>query len=569
MEESINAGKNRKKCAKKCATISLLLSNRSTKVMATYYKYFDTRRKKSKVFPLKVAISHRSKRAYISTGYKLSAKEWDSVKEKIQPPYKNAGSANAKVNKKYAIVGDVVESLRPYWKQLSVDQLKEAVEVKIKEEFEEKLLKEAPELLNITNKGEMVGATCLYEYARKIIGQYYLNDKGGSAFCLENTVRSLKKYTGKKHLYFKQIDEDFLLSYERWWCKQLNSKGELNTINGFGFRAKDIRLLFNRTIKDKEIKDVTEEMYCFGRSGYSIKKVRTNNRNVDPSEIAKIFDLELAPEANLWHHLNYFKYYFECWGMNWADIAFLRVYQVQNGRLKYGRRKTKWSNNAKRFDIEHSITAQKIVDHYIKGKKPSDFVFPVISDIYYLNDDMDVKEQETKNKRLFQKKFNERRSNHIRRLKSISKKAGLKNNVSIYVGRHSFFSIALKSGVSKSVISEIAGHADYKTTESYLDGFSNEQLTESASMVRDAISSQMKNNVSSTSQLLDKLLIVSSTGKSCTVMDFLKTKVKNNGISEPSELLMGIINDTECKNGIKAQEYVDAFIKEIGQQDNL
>lgn len=46
----------------------------------------------------------------------------------------------------------------------------------------------------------------------------------------------------------------------------------------------------------------------------------------------------------------------------------------------------RWSNNAKKFDIEHTPEAQKIIDYYIRGKKANDFVFPILDDIFYLND---------------------------------------------------------------------------------------------------------------------------------------------------------------------------------------
>lgn len=536
--------------------------------MATYYKFLDDRSKMAGKFPLKIAISHKKKTTYIQTGYYLIKKEWDPGKKKITSKYKNSGSANAKVDKKYAIVGEIVESLRPYWKELNVGQIKEAAEEKINEEFQEKFKKEAPKILNAALNSEKADATCFYEYAGEICKQYYRNDQGGSATCIEGTIKSLTKFTGKDRLPIKQIDEAFLISYEKWYVRQLNDKGELNTINGFGFKAKDIRLIFNRAAKDKKVEDVTRDMYCFGHSGYSIKKEKTDNKNVDPSEIAKIFDLELPSGSRLWHHLNYFKYYFECWGMNWADIAYLRVYQVQNGRLKYRRRKTKWSNNAKKFDIGHSPIAQEIIDYYTRSKKPSDFVFPLIADIFYLNDEQKDKELEAANKKLFQNKFNNRRSSHIRRLKTISKNAGLKENVSIYVGRHSFFSIALRSGVSKSEISELAGHSNYQVTESYLAGFDGEQLALSANMVRTAVAKYT--SATTDNGILDDIIILSVTGTQSSVSEFL-TKAWSrfpNETKTPTNLLIKFLQKTNCQDGIKAQEYVNAFLlkQELGSK---
>lgn len=533
--------------------------------MATCYKYLDTRNKAAEKFPLKIAISHKSKRAYISTEYYLTENEWDPEKSKIKSPFKNSGSANAKVSRKYAIAEEVIDSLRPYSKELNVHQIKEAVEEKINDELKQKTAKETPKVLHAAMNSDRADSTCFYEYAKGIIKKFYTSDRGGSAGIMEDTIRSLTACTGKDRLPFNQITEEFLKEYESWYLKQYNLKGVKNTVNGLGFKTKEIRRIYNVAIKDKKT-EVTQEMYPFGRYGYSIKKEKIDNKNIDPSEIAKIYDLNLTPGTKLWHHLNYFKYYFECWGMNFVDIAYLKVYQVENGRLKYRRRKTRWSNNAKKFDIEHSPIAQKIIDYYTRGKKAGDFVFPILDDLFHLNAELTDKDEEAKNKKLFEYKLANRRSNHIRRLKAISKKAGLKENVSIYVGRHSFFSIALKSGVSKSKISELAGHSNYQVTEGYLAGFSGEQLATSADMVRSAVA-QHTGESDGNDMLHDQVFLLNN-GKKSAVNDFL-TKVwsdSSNSMKTSTDLVIEILKQTDCQDGIKAQEYVNAFLTDQEQR---
>lgn len=534
--------------------------------MATYYKFFDNRSKSAEKFPLKIAISHKKKTRYILTGFYLTEEQWDAANKKISSKYKNSGRANVKVERKYSLVGEVVESLRPHWKELNVDQIKEAVESEIEAVEKNKANQDDAKIVNTALNSRSSGSTCFYEYTKKVIREFHLKDRGGSAGVMQDTIRSLTDFTRKDRLPFSSIDEDFLNDYEGWYIKQYNSKGERNNVNGLGFKTKEIRRIFNMAIKDKGIVDVTQDMYPFGRHGYSIKKVKTDNKNIDPSEIAKIYDLNLTPGTKLWHHLNYFKYYFECWGMNFADIAHLRVYQVQDGRLKYRRRKTRWSNNAKQFNIEHSPTAQRIIDYYTRGKKPGDFVFPIIDSFYYLNDELEDKELEAKNKALFEKKWSNARCNHIRRLKTISKKAGLKENVSIYVGRHSFFSIALKHGVSKSEISEMAGHSNFQVTEAYLDGFSGEQLASSANMVRNVVASHSGVNVQE--NILDDNLKLNSTGEEKTVNDYLLNLINSDPDkgSNPTTLVIELLQETDCNDGMKAQEYVNLFLADNNEK---
>ncbi len=528
--------------------------------MATYYKFLDKRSKTAKKFPLKIAISHRKKTRYISTGYYLTENQWDNEKQKIQPPFKNCGSANAKINRKYAIAGEVIESLRPMFKQLHVDQIKQAIEVKIQQEFEGKALAEVPGIVNTALNSDYSDSTCFFEYTRKRLPEYYINDKGGTANVMELAIKQLKGFTGKERLSFKSITEDFLRDYERSYLSRFNSRGKKNTVNGLGFKTRIIRMIYNRAIKDKET-DVTRDMYPFGREGYLIKKEKTDKRSIDPSEIAKLFELEIPKNKSLWHHLNYFKYYFECWGMNYVDAAYLRVYQVEDGRLKYRRRKTRWSNSAKKFDIEHSPTAQKIIDYYTKGKKGTDFVFPILDDIFHLNDSLDDKEQEAKNKELFNKKLNARRTHHNSRLREIAKMVGIEGSLSTYVSRHSFFTIALRNGVSKSEISELAGHANFSTTEHYLAGFKGEQLNASANVVRGAVA---KHN-GGIMGIMENTITRNDNGQQQTIINFLNgtwTEAPEQE-RETKHLVIALLQQTDLPDVAKALQCVNHFLASV------
>lgn len=528
--------------------------------MATAKKYFDTRSKSSIKFPLKIAISHRSKNAYIPTGFQLFPEEWNASKQRVKTPYNEPGKANARINKQFAIVEEVIESLRPYFKQLDVFQIKEAAQKKIDEEFGQKIGTIAPSKYGALISGSISGSTCFFNYAQEIVKHYYMTDKGGSAKTIEGTIGSLKLFTKAKELPITNITEEFLTDYERWYIQQINRRGEKNTINGFGVRARAIRVIYNIAIRDKKT-EVENGSNPFGQYGYSIKKEKTDNRNMDPSEIAKVFKLEIKPEAPLWHHLNFFLYGFECWGMNFADVAYLRVSQVQGGKLQYRRRKTRWAKSVKKFEITHSPLAQKIIDYYTKGKKSNDFVFPILTDIFYLKNTMSDKEEEAGRKELFENKFKNRRSNHIRRLKAISQKAGLKGNLSIYVGRHSFFSIALRNGVSKSEISEMAGHANFQITEAYLAGFSGEQLNSSAQTVRDAVSKHT--NPTTPTDPLEAPINLIDDGSESSIRSFLQKAQSEVPTSDKdaTQLVIQLLTKTSCQDGKVAQELVDRYLK--------
>ncbi|MBL4653574.1 MAG: tyrosine-type recombinase/integrase [Flavobacteriales bacterium] len=373
-------------------------------------------------------------------------------------------------------------------------------------------------------------------------------------FRLKDYEQVLKKYTLSNSLPFTQINQEFLKRYETWYLAQFNKSGGRNSINGLAFRLKEIRRVYNLAINDNS-NELSQEHYPFGRYGYSIKKERTTHRDLESSEIAKLFQLQLTPETKLWHHHNYFKFCFECWGMNFADLAFLRVYQIKNGILKYKRRKTRWATEAKPFNIELSSTAMKIADYYLLNKVDSDLVFPILENVANSEDHQIIHEQ-----------FRNKRSNHIRRLKSLAKLAGISSSFSTYVGRHSFFSIAQKNGVPTSVITELAGHDNSQTTETYLGGFKGDKLKDSAGIVQSAIGKLLDTQYEHET-ILDTKIKLSDTGREIKIINFLKNLLKGGKQDiDSTHLIVAILTQTNCTNGAKAQQYVDEFL--LSKQSN-
>ena len=66
-------------------------------------------------------------------------------------------------------------------------------------------------------------------------------------------------------------------------------------------------------------------------------------------------------------------------------------------------------------------------------------------------------------------------------LKVLASELEIEADMTTYVARHSFASILKNYGVNVSLISEMLGHTDLKTTQIYLDSFENEQIEEAMS----------------------------------------------------------------------------------------
>jgi len=79
----------------------------------------------------------------------------------------------------------------------------------------------------------------------------------------------------------------------------------------------------------------------------------------------------------------------------------------------------------------------------------------------------------------------DQRLKYNRLLKNIAELCEIETNLTSYVSRHSWATIAKHKGVPIAVISEGMGHSDTKITEVYLDSFDKEVLDDFNELITD------------------------------------------------------------------------------------
>jgi integrase len=148
-------------------------------------------------------------------------------------------------------------------------------------------------------------------------------------------------------------------------------------------------------------------------------------------------------------------------GMNWSDMAHLKMKNIVNDRIEYIRIKTK-RKTAKGFTIKINSKIQGILAHYTHNKKSDNYIFPII----LRTDSPFIIREEIKNRL---RRYNEN-------LQRIGTLCGIKENLTSYVSRHSWATIAKKSGIDIGIISDALGHQDTIVTRTYLDSFGSEEI---------------------------------------------------------------------------------------------
>ena len=246
-------------------------------------------------------------------------------------------------------------------------------------------------------------------------------------------LRSFSGFMNDKEVLFDQLNADLIAEYEAYL------KGRGNSPNTVSFYMRILKAVYNRAVED----GLTEQRHPF-KSVYTGEE-KTWKRAISLNDLKHIKGLDLSLKPNLDFARDMFLFCFYTRGMSFIDMAYLRKKDLQNGILSYRRRKT-----GQQLFIKWERCMQEIVDKYPINE--TEYLLPIIT-----KRDEDYRKQYT----------NElHRVNHL--LKKIGKQLDLPILLTMYVGRHSWASIAKSRNVPISVISEGMGHDSENTTQIYL-----------------------------------------------------------------------------------------------------
>ncbi len=369
--------------------------------------------------PVMIRVFHKKLR-YVSTGVSSTEDEWDENPSELNSSKKNYKRLNLRINNLYLKLENRIIELESTRMEFTVDDIIRAVKTQDTH-------------------------TTFFQYTEKIIKE--LNDakKIGNRDMYKTMLSAVKKYTNTD-FFLEELDYKWLKGFESYFY----SRGV--SVNGLNVYMRTIRAVLNRAIKEKIL---GREHYPFVE--YKIKFEKPAKRAISKEDLKKIKELELKKDSDLWHSQNMFLFSFYTLGMSWIDMAYLRIENIKQGRVFYKRAKT-----GKEYNIALTQQAKEILDYYTAGKKKREYVFPIVE----RDKDPELLKADVKNALKQHNKF----------LKILAEKAGVDEHLTSYVARHSWATIANKSGVHIGIISEALGHEDIKTTQTYLGSFGSEEL---------------------------------------------------------------------------------------------
>ena len=377
--------------------------------MAKLKIYFDARHvsKKTEDAPLKVAVTHRSRNAYIELNIRLKPVQWDGTKVDKHP---NKKALNDTIRRKMAEFQAILSKLEDTHDvdSMSANDIRDALVEGIN-----------PERIKPTENTVL-----------NVFAQFMEHKSGRTKDLYECTERKVCAFVGKgaDKLRYEQINVEWLHRFNDYLAKTAPSA------NARAIHMRNLRAVFNYAI-DNEI----TTNYPFRR--FKIKNEATRKRNFDVDTLRAIFNADnLEPWQEKYRDL--FKLTFMLIGINFVDLCNLT--EVRNGRVEYIRAKTKKPYSIKMEpEIAYIIAKYRGVSHLLN----------------YLDSYKSYRH------------FYNNTCKGLRAVKEqVNKLPGIEiDTLTTYWARHSWATIAASLDIPKETIAAALGHSGHTVTDIYIE----------------------------------------------------------------------------------------------------
>ncbi|MCG2462803.1 site-specific integrase [Flavobacteriaceae bacterium F89] len=396
------------------------------------------------LFPIALRLYHKKQRI-LRLPFFTSKEGWDDKnmvfkKSAVANKEQNCDAINMVLNEKLYSVKSIIDKLGKTINEITVDVLIE----NIKESWDKKLDSDLKK--NLSNE------ISLSEWGQVLIGRKLKEGKPSTAKWYKDSISAFVNFNNGAPIKLYHLNVTFLKEFE------MENKAKGNSNNGISSYMRAVRAIYNSAVK--------EDKYIPIKNPFNHYKIptsrRTKKKALSKEKIVAIRNLQYDQGTNLWHTQNYLLCMFNCRGMNLIDLAKLRLKDIGESRIFYGRSKT-----GDPLSVRITGEFAAILKNYTEGKNPNDFIFPIGYD-----GSVETFTKYKSDRRLVNKLF-----------KKIAVDAGIEEKITSYYIRHSWATIAKNMGISTEIISEGLGHHSLKTTEIYLKSFDNSVLDDANELI--------------------------------------------------------------------------------------
>lgn len=284
-------------------------------------------------------------------------------------------------------------------------------------------------------------------FMKSVIRQLKRLNKERTAENYTSTLNSFMRFRNAHDIMLEDINSDLIMEYEAY----LAAEGiKMNTIS---FYMRILRAVCNRAIEKGQMESCTPFKHVY--TGID----RTIKRAIPLKAVRQIKELDLSLKPSLDFARDMFMFSFCTRGMSFIDMAYLKKKDLQNGILSYRRRKT-----GQPLFIKWEQCMQEIVGKYPANE--TGYLLPIIK----------IAGNEQRQYRNALRLVNNK-------LKEVAIRAGIQTNLTMYVARHSWASIAKSRNIPISIISEGMGHDSETTTQIYLASLDSSLIDKANEMI--------------------------------------------------------------------------------------
>lgn len=273
----------------------------------------------------------------------------------------------------------------------------------------------------------------MFNFMENVIVRLRVLGQAGTAKNYSSALGSFKRFRGGRDIPIPSVDHLMIEDYQAW----LKSTGL--TPNSTSFYMRILRAVYNRAVDQELTPDHSPFRTVFTGAE------RTRKRAISINYVRRIRHLDLKDNHKLEFARDIFLFLFLCRGMSFIDAVFLKKRDIRCGVLSYRRHKT-----GQLLNIKYISQIEEIIDRY--NIKESPYLLPVI-----LHPGTNERVQYESALRSINKS-----------LKTIGSLVNLPVNLTTYVSRHAWATIAKSKNVPINVISDALGHDSVNTTQIYL-----------------------------------------------------------------------------------------------------
>ncbi len=386
----------------------------------TFHFHLKKRPNKKGEYPIYLRITANRKHKYLTTGLSVHDKHWNPTQERIRKSHQNY----AVLNRKLEIMLDEARAIQIESSHGSEDSIDRIVS--------ELRIKDKPDFFKIANDLKL---------------HFMAEGRLTQSKNITNVLNKLEDYEGKSNLELSKVDVTYLEGFESYLKTEFQNKP--NTIN---HNFKVIKTVLKTAYKMGLIDSNPVYNFDGAKKSRSAKKVSLNIEQIN-----QIKNLEFTKYSFDWYVQQAFLFSFYSGGIRFGDLCCLTWDNIIDEKLVYTMNK-----NEKSFSMKLTENQWNIL---LSMNDTSKYIFPFLNESNDYSDPIILRRAiGSRNAQVNGKKSTGNETG----LKKIALLAGIDENISFHVSRHSFAQYAIDNDIPLPKLMVALKHSDLATTQNYI-----------------------------------------------------------------------------------------------------